>query len=102
MSRGLHVRFFEAVPQVRLLVELELMTLVHGRRCLVVVAAADEVDAGAFADLDTLVVVRELHVHVVHAVVESLADHLVALSVVLQQVLGVFLKHVDVASQARR
>ena len=100
MSGGAHVGLLEAVPQVRLLVELELVALVHGLGRLVVVAAADEEHVGALAHLDALVVVRQLHVHVVDSVIQSLAHHSVALSVILQQVLCVLLKHVDVPSQA--
>ena len=80
---------------------MELVTLVHRRRRLLVVTATNQIEPRLLADLNALVVVGKGHVQVVDPVVKLEAGDAVRLPIILQQVLRVFLQDVDVAREGR-
>lgn len=92
----LHVGPFDAVPQIRVPIKNQLVRLVHRLRSLLIVSTADKVQFWLVSDLDTLVVMGQTDLKVVHPIVELHPSHAIGSPVILKHILGVFLNYVDV------
>ena len=92
----LHVGPFDAVPQIRVLIEQQLVRLVHRLRSLLIVSTADKVQLWLVTNLHTLVVMWQTNFEVVHPIIELHSSHAIGSPVILKHVLGVLLNYVDV------
>ena len=72
-----HVGPFDTVPQIRVLIEQQLVRLVHRLRSLLIVSTADKVQFWLISYLHTLIVMGQTNLEVVHPIVELHPSHAV-------------------------
>ena len=102
VSRCRHIGPSDAVPDVGISVEVELVALIHRWWRVLVVTSTNQVKLGLLTDLHALIVVGQGHLNVVHSVVEFLTADSVGLTIILQQCFGVLFQHIDKSSQVRK